>query len=69
MKTEFKILLVFCVWLFGFQPAGFCQAGVDGDKEFVKKLKPLWEFGLFAGAARLPDYRGSDEHKTYVLPR
>ncbi len=29
---------------------------------------PLWEFGLFNAAARLPHYRGSDEYKWYVLP-
>ncbi len=30
--------------------------------------QPLWEIGLFGGAARLPHYRGSDEHAWYVLP-
>jgi len=30
--------------------------------------KPLWEVGLFSGAARLPNYRGSDEYSLYVLP-
>lgn len=30
--------------------------------------KPLWEVGLFGGAARLPHYRGSDETSTYFLP-
>lgn len=30
--------------------------------------KPLWEVGLFAGAARMPHYRGSDEYSAYVLP-
>lgn len=29
---------------------------------------PLWEFGLFNAAARIPHYRGSDEYKFYVLP-
>jgi MipA family protein len=29
---------------------------------------PLWEFGLFNAAARLPHYRGSNEYKWYVLP-
>jgi outer membrane protein len=29
---------------------------------------PLWEFGLFNTAARLPHYRGSDEYQWYVLP-
>lgn len=30
--------------------------------------KPLWEAGLGAGALVLPDYRGSDESRGYVLP-
>jgi len=30
--------------------------------------RPLWEFGLGVGALNLPDYRGSDESRTYVLP-
>jgi outer membrane protein len=29
---------------------------------------PLWELGLGLGAFALPDYRGSDEGRTYVLP-
>ena len=30
--------------------------------------KPLWEFGLGVAAVGFPDYRGSDERQTYVLP-
>lgn len=30
--------------------------------------KPLWEAGAGAGALVLPDYRGSDESRAYVLP-
>lgn len=30
--------------------------------------KPLWEFGLGAGALRAPDYRGSADHTAYVAP-
>jgi MipA family protein len=30
--------------------------------------EPLWEAGLFAGIARLPHYRGSDEYRTYAAP-
>jgi outer membrane protein len=29
---------------------------------------PQWEVGLFGAAARVPLYRGSDEHKDYFLP-
>lgn len=30
--------------------------------------RPLWEAGAGAGALYLPDYRGSDESRAYVLP-
>jgi outer membrane scaffolding protein for murein synthesis (MipA/OmpV family) len=30
--------------------------------------RPLWELGLGVAALRLPDYRGSDQSSTYVLP-
>ena len=29
---------------------------------------PRWEFGIGAGAVSLPDYRGSDNRSTYLLP-
>jgi outer membrane protein len=29
---------------------------------------PLWEYGVFIGAAQLPQYNGSDEVSTYVVP-
>ncbi|HWH85070.1 MAG TPA: MipA/OmpV family protein [Burkholderiaceae bacterium] len=30
--------------------------------------RPLWELGLGAAALRLPDYRGSDQGRAYLLP-
>ncbi len=36
------------------------------DREIIKK--PLWEFGLFNGIAKIPGYRGSDESELYILP-
>ena len=30
--------------------------------------KPLWEFGAGLALLRLPDYRGSDENRYYLLP-
>jgi len=32
------------------------------------ELRPEWEFGAGATAFTLPDYRGSDESRTYVFP-
>lgn len=55
MKKRILIL----IFLMGFGHAGFAEEPEE---------KPLWEFGMFNGAARFPHYRGSDEHKVYVLP-
>lgn len=30
--------------------------------------EPLWEFGVGVAVMELPDYRGSDEYRSYVLP-
>ncbi|MFZ1980807.1 MAG: hypothetical protein WAU61_05820, partial [Smithella sp.] len=30
--------------------------------------KPLWELGVGLGLLQMPDYRGSDENRLYVLP-
>jgi MipA family protein len=30
--------------------------------------KPLWELGVGLALLRLPDYRGSDESRYYLLP-
>ncbi len=32
------------------------------------ELRPLWELGLGVGAVSFPDYRGSDQRQTYLLP-
>lgn len=32
------------------------------------ELRPEWEFGVGATAFSLPDYRGSDESRSYLLP-
>jgi len=40
----------------------------EAEKDVAQEEKPLWEFGMFSGAARLPYYRGSDESGMYVLP-
>ena len=40
----------------------------DPDVPIGKHSEPLWEFGLGVAAVRFPDYRGSDQNSTYVLP-
>lgn len=34
----------------------------------ICKEKPLWEFGVGLGLLQMPDYRGSDEDRLYLLP-
>jgi len=34
----------------------------------AEEEKPLWELGLGAAALRMPDYRGSDQSRNYLLP-
>lgn len=43
-------------------------AAVLGAAAVAGEDEPLWEAGLFGGAARLPHYRGADEYRVYVLP-
>ncbi|MCU0858427.1 MAG: MipA/OmpV family protein [Pontiellaceae bacterium] len=43
-------------------------APADEFEDPKQEELPLWEIGLFTGAARIPDYRGSDEYTTYVFP-
>ena len=39
------------------------------EKTLEKPLeKPLWELGIGLGLLRIPDYRGSDENRLYLLP-
>lgn len=45
-------------------PVSPCPGQTDDETP----SSPLWEIGLFTGAARVPHYRGSDEYEWYVLP-
>lgn len=51
-------------WLWGALIALPAQA----QPEATSQMKPLWEAGLGAAVLSLPDYRGSDEGRGYVLP-
>jgi MipA family protein len=45
------------------------QPGPDVDAGLHPGVKrPLWELGLGVAGLRLPDYRGSDQYRGYVLP-
>jgi outer membrane scaffolding protein for murein synthesis (MipA/OmpV family) len=56
--------------LFALLSAGSLSARSDelDDAPAGPEDRPLWEVGVFVGAARLPHYRGSDEYTLYVLP-
>nr|WP_200930635.1 MipA/OmpV family protein [Pseudorhodoferax sp. Leaf274] len=43
-------------------------AGPGVDDGLAAGQRPLWELGLGAAALRLPDYRGADQGRNYVLP-
>jgi MipA family protein len=45
------------------------EAGPDVDTGLHPGVqRPLWELGLGVAGLRLPDYRGSDQSRSYVLP-
>jgi len=48
-------------------PALFC-AGLTLSAAAFAAEKPLWELGVGAGLLLMPDYRGSDQTRAYVLP-
>ncbi len=54
MKRLFLILILIC-------------AGITPGPALGKQL-PLWEAGLGGTALLMPDYRGSDEYRWYLLP-
>ncbi len=58
------LFVLLCVLV---QPGGGEPLSVDEEGDSGHP-RPLWEFGLFNGVARIPDYRGSDEYTTYVVP-
>jgi len=48
---------------------GPVEAGPDVDAGLSRGAKkPLWELGLGVAGLRLPDYRGSDQYRGYLVP-
>ena len=48
---------------------GPTEAGPDVDAGLTPGVRrPLWELGIGAAGLRLPDYRGSDQSHSYLLP-
>lgn len=50
------------------QSAPAQESSTAPSKPNATDTLPLWELGAGAAGAYLPDYRGSDEARTYVLP-
>ena len=49
--------------------AGPVEAGPDVDAGLNPGVpRPLWELGIGVAGLRLPDYRGADQSRSYVLP-
>lgn len=44
------------------------ETSPKADKDLGAGQRPLWELGLGVAALRLPDYRGADQGRNYLLP-
>jgi MipA family protein len=49
-------------------PTGAAEAAAARSDARRTKLQPVWEAGLGASVLTLPDYRGSDKSRGYLLP-
>jgi MipA family protein len=56
MRIRFCFVFALILFLFSFSKSAPCED------------KPLWELGIGAALLQIPDYRGSDENRLYVLP-
>lgn len=67
MMASSRVYVILCII---FISLFYRPALADDTKQIntVVRTKPLWELHLFNSMARLPLYRGSDEHKTYFFP-
>lgn len=57
MHIQYKVILFLMLLLV-----------VSWTPSAVSAEKPLWEVGIGAAFLHMPDYRGSDEYRFYVLP-
>lgn len=46
----------------------FLTPAIFSNSAAAEERLPLWELGMGAGMLHLPDYRGADRSRTYVLP-
>ena len=62
----FAAAFTFALLLSGASAARAADSHAEIDRD--RRQLPLWELGIGAGGLRLPDYRGSDRARSYVLP-
>lgn len=55
-------------WLVSLALLMSCLYGEAESNDPPTNPRPLWELGVFAGIAKIPHYRGSDEYSTYTIP-
>ncbi len=69
MKCRIAGLLIASLLGAAARAAGPVEAGPDVDAGLNPGTqRPLWELGLGVAGLRLPDYRGADQSRGYVLP-
>ena len=64
MRIHCRVILALLLLIFLLPVNAICE-----EKPVEKPLgKPLWELGVGVGLLQIPDYRGSDENRVYLLP-
>ena len=64
MRIRYRVIVALLILSFVFPGRAICE-----EKPPEKPVeKPLWELGIGLGLLQIPDYRGSDENRLYLLP-
>ena len=64
MCIRYRVVVALLLLSFLLPGRAICE-----EKTLEKPLeKPLWELGIGLGLLQMPDYRGSDENRLYLLP-
>ena len=64
MRIRYRVVVALLLLSFLLPVGATCE-----EKPLEKPLgKPLWELGVGLGLLQIPDYRGSDENRLYLLP-
>ncbi|PKN36839.1 MAG: MipA/OmpV family protein [Deltaproteobacteria bacterium HGW-Deltaproteobacteria-2] len=64
MRIRYRVIIALLLLSFLLPVSAICE-----EKPLEKPPgKPLWELGVGLGLLQMPDYRGSDENRLYLLP-